>query len=185
MMNQNSESLVRMDYWFIAYIVICICMGGGAVSYMYNRDQTLGAMILLVLVIAIFAFFGLRWFKDGTLKGSGASNVQWPPIVNLCPDYMAAVQGVATSGTTTPVNTYCTDPSGLYATGALPDTFYPLNSNTSSKGILIKDGTIGAATFPQKAAKTITDISSDRSVRWEGVYNGQTFSTVLMPTPPK
>lgn len=184
MMNQNSESLVRMDYWFIAYIVICICMGGGAVSYMYNRDQTLGAMILLVLVIAIFAFFGLRWFKDGTLKGSGASNVQWPPIVNLCPDYMAAVQGVAVSGTTTPVNTYCTDPSGLYA--ALPTTFYPLNSNTPSKGIMIKNGTIGAATFPQKAAKTMTNISPDnRSVRWEGVYNGQTFSTALMPTPPK
>jgi hypothetical protein len=174
-----------MDYWFIAYIVICICMGGGVVSYMYNRNQTLGAMILLVLVIAIFAFFGLRWFQDGTLKGSTASNVQWPPIVNLCPDYMAAVQGVAASGTTTPVNTYCTDPSGLYATGALPETFYPLNSNTTSKGIMIKNGTIGAATFPKKAAKTITDISSDRSVRWEGVYNGQTFSTALMPTPPK
>jgi hypothetical protein len=176
-----------MDYWFIAYIVICICLGGGAVSYMYNRDQTLGAMILLVLVIAIFAFFGLRWFKDGALKGSTASNVQWPPIVNLCPDYMVAVQGVATSGTSTPVNTYCADPSGLYS--ALPDTFYPLNSNAPSKGIMIKDGMSGATNpFPKKAAKTITEIvpgSGGPSVRWEGVYNGQTFSTALMPTPPK
>ena len=158
-------------------------MGGGAVSYMYNRNQTLGAMILLVLVIAIFAFFGLRWFQDGALKGSGASNVQWPPIVNLCPDYMAAVQGTTNSDGTGSKNTYCTDPSGLYA--ELPTTFYPLNSSTLSKGILIKDGTIGATAFPKKAAKTITEISPDRSVRWEGVYNGQTFSTALMPTPPK
>jgi hypothetical protein len=50
-----------MDFWVIFYSLICVVVGGGAVSFLYNRNQSIGAMIALVLLILIFILFGLRW----------------------------------------------------------------------------------------------------------------------------
>ena len=181
-----------MDYWFIAYIVICICAGGGLVAQLYNRQQTIGAMILLVLCIAIFAFFGLRWFQGGELKGSTPASQQWPPIVNLCPDFMAAVKG--TDGSVAPaagatLNTYCYDPNNTYSlttTGTTGLTqFIPTGATTAVYGLKIATGGT-TPTFSYKDAKSIVDITANtnnQKIRWEGVWDGRNFNAAMMPKP--
>ena len=57
---------------------------------LYNRGQTMGAMILLVLILLVFFFFGLRWFPGGNLNGTQPGKMAWPPIVNMCPDFMVS-----------------------------------------------------------------------------------------------
>ena len=172
-----------MDYWFIAYIVLCICVGGGLVAQLYNRQQTIGAMVLLVLCIAIFSFFGLRWFQGGELKGSKPAAQQWPPIVNLCPDFMVATKG--TDG-----NTYCYDPTNTYplTTDTKLVTFTPAGKTTSVTGLKIYDAAAKAnplKTPTTTAAKSIVDISSttaNQKMRWEGVWDGRNFNTGMIPT---
>jgi hypothetical protein len=179
-----------MDYWFIAYIVICICVGGGLVAQLYNREQTIGAMVLLVLCIAIFAFFGLRWFQGGELKGSKPASQQWPPIINLCPDFMAAVKGTdgsavpPTAGTS--ANTYCYDPSNTYSLTTTGLTqFVPTGATAAVYGIKLATG--GAnPTYPLMAAKSIVDVTPDsnnQKMRWEGVWDGRNFNAAMMPKP--
>lgn len=172
-----------MDYWFIAYIVICICLGGGLVAQLYNRQQTIGAMVLLVLVIAIFSFFGLRWFQDGELKGSKAPSQPWPPIVNLCPDFMVATKDSAG-------NRYCYDPMNTYSLS--PDTlvtsFTPSGSTNPVAGIKVYDVTTKAnplLTPTASAVKSISDIvstASNKALRWEGVWDGRNFTASQIPS---
>lgn len=188
---KNSTPKVRMDYWFIAYIVICICVGGGLVAQLYNREQTIGAMVLLVLCIAIFAFFGLRWFQGGELKGSKPAAQQWPPIVNLCPDFMAAVKG--TDGTTAPavgnpasVNTYCYDPSNTYSLNTSGLTqFVPTGATAAVSGFKIATGGTNP-TYPLMSATSIVSVTTNTNnqrMRWEGVWDGRNFNAAMMPKP--
>ena len=185
---KNSTPQVRMDYWFIAYIVICICSGGGLVAYLYNREQNLAAMVLLILLVCVYAFYGLRWFKGGELKGSSSGQQQWPPIVNLCPDFMAAVKG--TDGSTPPqpgtaVNTYCYDPTNTYSlTSTGLRQFVPSGSTKPVYGMKIYDG--ASKKYPLTTATSIADITTDsnnQAIRWEGVWDGRNFATGLMPKP--
>ena len=93
--------------------------------YLYNANQPIAAMLCLVLLILVFIFFQMRWFQNLQLKGSskyvaqapstssggcGTSsqnidasvNANWPPIINICPDYMVTQNGS------------CVDPAQLY-----------------------------------------------------------------------
>ena len=177
-----------MDYWFIAYIVLCICVGGGLVAQLYNRQQTIGAMVLLVLCIAIFSFFGLRWFQGGELKGSKPAAQQWPPIVNLCPDFMAAVKGTESTSPTV-VDTYCYDPTNTYsltAPGAGLTQFTPTGATTAVYGFKVTDASKTPPTYPLATAKSIVDVSSvvnNQKIRWEGVWDGRNFNAAMMPKP--
>jgi hypothetical protein len=185
-----------MDYWFIAYIVICVCIGGGLVAYMYNRGQNIGAMILLVLLIAVYAFFGLRWFSGTTLKGTtpaGAGGA-WPPVINLCPDFMTAVKAGTTANVTPGNDMYCIDSNNVYDIELDPVTtgifvnVYTSATATPKKGIKIGtyDTTTKKYTSPLKALTDITGISTGpnvKNIRWEGVWDGRTFNGAAIPIP--
>jgi len=190
-----------MDYWFIAYIVICVCIGGGLVAYMYNRGQNIGAMILLVLLIAVYAFFGLRWFDGTTLKGStpAGAGKAWPPVVNLCPDFMVAVKAGTTAGSPPGNDMYCIDSNNVYnietdtgITGIF-EKVYTSTTDSGRMGIKIGNYVAGPPkkyTSPMKTAATpVTDITkisigtNVKNIRWEGVYDGQTFNSSAIPTP--
>lgn len=75
-----------MDFGFIAYIFICIVAGLGSFKILSDMDRFWTAIIVLILFTLIFIFFGTRWFKSGNafFRYEGA----WPPIVNMCPDYL-------------------------------------------------------------------------------------------------
>jgi hypothetical protein len=77
----------RLDYSFIAYVFICIVIGIGLFRVLSNSGRTWSAMVVLILSILIFVFYGLRWFTD-TGQSKFSYNGPWPPIINMCPDYL-------------------------------------------------------------------------------------------------
>ena len=187
-----------MDFWVILYSLICTIVGGGAVAFLYKREQPIGAMLLLVLLILIFIFYGLRWFPKGILNGTGPSSQSWPPIVNMCPDFMVSW----TNGN----QVYCYDSNNVYglktATASGPlRTGLTINGINSQSAYLIKNPG-GSATAPKSIeadsasapyfplAKTLTDTSSTvltpamgKLLRWEGVWDGQTLTAAKIPLP--
>lgn len=181
-----------MDFWVILYSLVCVVVGGGFVSMLYNRGQTMGAMILLVLILLVFFFFGLRWFPGGNLNGTQPGKMAWPPIVNMCPDFMV-------SWTAPDKKVYCYDAANVYnlktasAAGPLKSGL-SIGAATNQSAYLLKD-TVGTATstlaseplrWPlinamNKEANTV--LSSAKYLRWEGVWDGQSVTATKAPLP--
>jgi len=51
-----------------------------------NSGRTWTAMIVLALLIAVDILFYRRWFRSYGALGAYSGN--WPPIINMCPDYL-------------------------------------------------------------------------------------------------
>jgi hypothetical protein len=169
-----------MDFWLIVYILICVVVGGYAVSTLYKRSQTIGAMISLVLLIAIFAFYGLRWFQGGNLKGTTKDGkLPWPPIVNMCPDFMVTHKD--SSG-----KIYCYDAGNVYGLKSITDVTglssgLTINGISGQSAFLIKDPSSTSATTLKSNMNTILTDSTANKIRWEGVWDGQRTDTTRIP----
>jgi hypothetical protein len=194
-------SNVEMDFWLIAYIVICVVVGGMFVSNLYKRNQSVAAMTCIVLLILIFTFYGLRWFKGGALKGSTPDpKAPWPPIVNMCPDFLV--------GWTDP-NTkyvYCYDAANVYGLKTASDQtpFFTgqkltINGVSGQSAFLIKnpDANKNATNLKMdtdgkrwpllnaflRDTRSITQITNGPSIRWEGVWDGSSATADAAPLP--
>ena len=189
-----------MDYWLIAYIIIAIILGSSLVAYLFKREQTIGAMVLLVLLLLTFIFYGLRWFPGGKLNGTGSAKVAWPPIVNMCPDFMVAwvapANQTVTSGAPSEAiaekDIFCYDINNIYGLKtASADANIKLVSGISINGSngqsALKVG-LGADPAGSRmsvvvpAAGAISPVQSyannqpNSPIRWEGVTDGSTVT---------
>jgi hypothetical protein len=191
-----------MDFWLIAYIVICVVVGGMFVSNLYTRAQSTAAMISMVLMILIFTFYGLRWFQDGTLKSSKPDpNAPWPPIVNMCPDFLVAW----TDPDSASKKVYCYDAANVYGLKTATDNtpFFKnqltINGVTGQSAFLIKDPTqnpnattlkmdVGGKRWPLLYALTndsrsVIGMTNGKFLRWEGVWDGANATPNAAPLP--
>jgi hypothetical protein len=187
-----------MDFWLIAYIVITIVVGSGLVAFLYKRGQSMGAILLLVLLILVFAFYGLRWFPGGNLNGTQPSGtVAWPPIVNMCPDFMASWKDSLTK------RVYCYDASNTYGlktyngagltTGLTinnvpgQSAYLILNPTSNPNAVSLRDDPNGAR-WPllyllKSNPSLILNDSNGKYLRWEGVLDGANIDVNKAPLP--
>ena len=176
-----------MDFWVILYCLICVVVGGGTVSFLYKRNQSIGAMIALVLLILVFTLFGLRWFPGGNLNGSQSQAGSWPPIVNMCPDFMASWKDPQTS------KIYCYDAANIYGLKATTNVNFEngktVNNITGQSVILLQNltGTTPASKNPLKNKLTtnsgaITNDATTSLLRWEGVWDGRLVTSDRIPS---
>ncbi len=161
---------------------------------LYNRGQTMGAMATLVLLLLVFIFFGLRWFPDGNLNGSKPGKLAWPPIVNVCPDFMV-------SWTAPDKKVYCYDAANVYnlktASAAPPlVSGLTIGTATNQSAYLVKDPTVGSTTSTLASAPTrwplvnamnkeanIVLTNAAKYLRWEGVWDGQSVTATKASLP--
>lgn len=190
-----------MDFWVILYSLVCVVVGGGAVNFLFKRGQTMGAIGVLVLLVLIFIFFGLRWFPDGNLNGSKPRAQAWPPIVNMCPDFMVSWIDKANNS-----KAYCYDANNLYSlqsAAAAPPIVSGLTIGTATgqSAYLIKDPIQNGSKAPASLsadsaaspywplAKMISTNASNvltpaaNYMRWEGVWDGGIIKTSNIPLP--
>lgn len=179
----------------IAYILLCVGVGGFVVSTLYNRQQTIAALVALVLLILVFTFYGLRWFKGGVLKGSEEKTGSWPPIVNMCPDFMVTYKN--SDG-----NTYCYDVNNTYdarSSTSPTNGFSPITVSgvTNSQGYMIRRATGAGNNAAQRLKEDTTSpykfplasalkndaqsvigntTASGKWLRWEGVWDGRSLT---------
>jgi hypothetical protein len=159
-----------LSYAFIMYLLVSVSLGLYLIKYMYTLNKPISAMIVLILLILVFTFFGKRWFQYGQLKGttawvqanagvqSGSSGsasqcagtsstsgpTSWPPVVNYCPDFMT-IDG---SGK-------CVDSNKLYGTTNLGKT------------------EIAKYTGNSNVCPSVTDSTKSMYLRWEGVVQAE------------
>ena len=178
-----------MDFWFIAYILVSAILGSSAISVLYKGGQTIGAMALLVLLLLIFVFYGLRWFKGGKLKGSTVDGkIPWPPIINMCPDFMVSYKDPSTG------NVFCYDAGNFYEmktyNGAGQNEI-TVNGLAGQRGIRIKNVAGAAVSYPLQgpsgvsAISTILADSRGKYVKWEGVIGSGSVNPENLSKAPK
>jgi hypothetical protein len=176
-----------MDFYLVVYILLSIITGVSLYAFLYNRGQNIGAMILFVLLIAVFAFFGLRWFEKGKLKGSVADpSGNWPPIVNICPDFMATTKPDS-NDTNNAGDIFCTDINNIYnlgATASIPYSSFTNSAGETKYGFKIFDSGTGVTDrYPLHTAlkNSLSSLTGRALVRWEGVYDGRIVNTSRAP----
>ena len=174
-----------MDFWVILYSLVCVVVGAGTASFLFKRGQSIASMIALVLLILVFIFYGLRWFPGGNLNGSKAAAAgaagAWPPIVNMCPDFMASWADPSTR------NVYCYDAANIYsATGgaSLQGTDTVPTTISANAGYLLQApaGADVATKNPlQTKFKTPSTVTAGSLLRWEGVWDGRSANPANIP----
>jgi len=174
-----------MDFWVILYSLICVVVGAGSASFLYKRGQSMAAMIALVLLILVFVFYGLRWFPGGNLNGTKPAGGPWPPIVNMCPDFMASFVDSSNK-------VYCYDAANIYnmksataGTAGLATTSPMINGASQPAYLLQNPGATDKnplKTTLKNGASAITQDSNGKYVRWEGVWDGRSVTTDRIPS---
>jgi hypothetical protein len=168
--NTPTLAFADIDYSLIVYILGALLIGGGGAYYIMITERMVTAIGFLLASIAIFVYFGLRWF-DGFKLRQGMSgvinpNTPWPPIINYCPDFMNIVK----DGT----DYYCVDTTGI-------STLPRYNATTG----LVKTGTLNY--IPLRSTNTpMTYVSGNllsAGVTWEGVWDGRSASAARIPYP--
>ena len=168
-------------------MIIVIVLGSSLVAYLFKREQTIGAMVLLVLLLLTFIFYGLRWFPGGKLNGTGNAKVAWPPIVNMCPDFMVAWTATAASTGVSIGDVFCYDVGNIYGLkAAAANADIGLINGITINGLTNQSALkIGTSTDKTSIVKPLSGISTVPSypnatptspLRWEGVTDGSTVT---------
>ncbi len=178
----NTE--LGVDYAFIAYVLFAVLVGLGSAYYAVKNQKTILAIAIVISSIAIFWFFGSRWFDGFKLKQDMAGGVDrtisWPPQINYCPDFMSLKSTTTGSGTSATTTYYCVDTMGLtdltpYTEGAQISAIATSGSNFNALEL--------KASYDTNSLATLKNNLRIYKMTWEGIYDGSSFSGRPIPTP--
>jgi hypothetical protein len=162
----------RPNYWLIAYYVLCILIMANLASFFWGRGQSLAAMAIVPMLLLLFVMFGIRWnwFMEKAPPGKTAAddacanaispiqspNTPYPPIVNMCPDFMTAWKD------STNDKIYCYDANNTYNmktyNGAGLKTNLTINGLSGQSAYLLFD--------PSKNIEATNPTTDDGGHRW-------------------
>ncbi len=156
-----------MDYLFILYILFSIFVGVGGTFYLVKSDRTLAGFLYLIGAILILTFDGLRWFTSDALQASRYDSKTWPPIVNVCPDFLSVYERSGGNGQKEKI---CVDLIGVSQGGIqkLVDPANVANDNFVFKLHMNKKGA--------ERMRALCDECRLKKVTWEGVFDGVSCS---------
>jgi len=150
-----------MNFYLIFFIIIAILVGGFGTYTFFSSGQTIGAIVFLVGALLVFIYYGLRYFSNASPLNP--SPVQWPPVINSCPDYLNFFQRTKSDGTKT--NT-CVDRIGVSKNNSLQ--VFPadgaVNQDNDAYFFTLQPGADRAALCQQTIQYGLT---------WEGVTDGE------------
>ena len=143
-------------YVLSTLILVNIC------GWLWNTNRQIAAGLTLILLLLVFVFYWFRWFNPAPkapipvdLQTNCSNNTipppscDWPPIVNMCPDFMVVWQN-ETNG-----NVYCYDMHDVYGlrayNGTGMTTGLNINNRSGQSAFLIQ------VSSQNKTAKQISD----------------------------
>lgn len=166
-----------MDYYLIAYIFLVLIVIFQAASSLFGSGRTWSGIIVLIVFILIFTFYGMRWFRGD--KFVGAYSGAWPPVINTCPDYLTYFKKPLSNGR---FQDTCVDLIGIQRTGA-SSTLQPWGaSDNPSNPPGGNEKYFSFVYRPGMAANDLQNLcskSQEYGLTWEGITNGEscTFAT--------
>ena len=162
-----------MEYTFIIYIFLSLVLTSGGSYTLLMSGRFVSSILFFIGIIAIEIYFGIRWFNGTNQRSIQPSIGNWPPSVNVCPDFLSLYK--------TSNQYYCVDTIGV-----APNKEGAIRVFTSEVGIepedtyrfnlhLDKGGT--------DRTKALCDEAKKKYVTWEGVWDGSTCMGGSPPIP--
>lgn len=162
-----------MDYTFLIYIFLSLVLTSGGAYTLLMSGRIVSSILFFIGIIAIEVYFGTRWFNGTNQKSIQPSIGNWPPSVNVCPDFLSLYKTENTY--------YCVDTIGVApnkegaiqvftaTSGATPDEKYRFDLNVGKTGT--------------DRTKALCDEAKLKHVTWEGVWDGSTCMGGSPPIP--
>lgn len=164
-----------MDYFFVAYILLSFVIGVGGTYQLIKMARPIGATLYLIGAIAVLIFFGLRWFADNRFKLGIAQTDKWPPVINLCPDFLTLYERNVNGA----IEKVCVDLIGVAPAGGIQKLTAPeqTTGQNAEKYIFNLYNTMSGSKRTDKLCLEC----KNKKVTWEGIYDGVTCVTGLAP----
>jgi len=159
------------------YIVVAIAVIAGGTFKLMGGGQTLGGILFLIGVLAVFIVYGIKWFgQSGALFSE--TPVSWPTTIYTCPDYLVYYGRKMADGTT---QDSCIDTIGISKNGSLKVFPKGVDIPTTDEyyfGLSTKSSD-PAAKNAELCQRTIT-----YGLTWEGISNGESCISPSGPVAP-
>jgi hypothetical protein len=181
--------LVKDVPWaIIGYIIInCVALFY-ATSYINSINQIRG-IVFGILAAMVLIYFGIKWFGTKT-----PMSTSWPPVINMCPDYLTHITFKSTTFNDNTTTSGCVDLLGV-GTGTHARKINKITQATaagysSPTKTLTQDEKKNIFEYTSadvKAAKTSAELErickrcEDAKLTWEGVYDGDSCIGLTKP----
>jgi hypothetical protein len=152
---------MKWSYSMIAYILLCIVIGLTTFTQLNKSGRTWTAILSLILFILIFVFYGLRWFDT---SGPSAYKGVWPPLINMCPDYLVFFRNGNRET--------CVDMLGVSRTGALKPWGPEDNSSNPPADENKYFPYVYKPGLPEERLRVLCQKTQEAGLTWEGITNG-------------
>lgn len=160
--------LAKVNWYLVLYVLASIVGLVYGTNKVYSTGQVRGVLFAIGALI-VLVYFGLRWFGSRIQKPKN-----WPPVINMCPDYLTYVASIdSTGGEKKPG---CVDMLGVRKSSSGLKKSDP--SDISSLQFSNRQNVFEFTSADVAAAKNVSDIQAicDRcqaaGVTWEGIYDG-------------
>jgi hypothetical protein len=152
--------LAKVNWYLILYIIASIAGLVYGTNKVYATGQTRGVLFAVGCLI-VLVYFGLRWFGSRIEKPAN-----WPPVINMCPDYLTYVKSLPG----------CVDMLGVTKsssglTKTLPSEVNSVAKSNSQKVFEFTSEDVRMAKNVEDLKK-ICDRCMAAGVTWEGVWDG-------------
>lgn len=152
--------LAKVNWYLVLYVVVSISGLVYGTNKVYSTGQVRGVLFAIGALI-ILVYFGLRWFGSRIDKPKN-----WPPVINMCPDYLTYVKELPG----------CVDMLGVTkSSGGLvktrPSDLKNLLRSDKNKVFQFTSEDIRTAKNVEDLQKICTRCQ-EAGLTWEGVYDG-------------
>lgn len=162
-----------MDYPFILYILVSVAIVWGGAVVLIQADRTTAGFLFVIGSILVLVYYGLRWFSGVSLKATQVNYKSWPPVINMCPDFLTMHKRRIGNRT----ENVCIDLVGVSNGGIQKMTDISRISNNNFVFNLHENlsGT--------RRIQRLCQECNEKKVTWEGVWDGSTCIADTVPNP--
>jgi hypothetical protein len=163
---KSYETINRMNLYLVFYILLASALFLAGISKLYGMGMTLSAVLFFLGAGSLLILYGLRWFgTESSLLSQGP--VQWPPLVNTCPDYLTYYKRKKEDGT---MEETCVDTVGVSRNATLKQ-FTTDGSPPSGENFYFPLATKSSDVVARNAELCQRAITF--GLTWEGITNGE------------
>jgi len=98
-----------INWYLVLYVVLSIVFLGFGTNAVFSTGQIRGVIFGIGSAL-VLVYFGLKWFANPV-----AGTTEWPPAINMCPDYLTFFPNLRINLAGTPA----TPPAGTAATAGV------------------------------------------------------------------
>jgi hypothetical protein len=164
-----------MDYLFLVYILISFWIGIGGTQKLIEYGKPTAAVLFIVGAIIVLIFFGLRWFSNEQFKIGKIQTNKWPPVVNMCPDFLTSYERTV-NGVKEKI---CVDLIGVAPAGGIRKLTSPEQTTIQNADAYIFK--LFNNLSGRKRTQALCVECKNKKVTWEGIYDGVTCVTGFAP----